>query len=131
MSGVAVDWYDAEKTILVHTFNFDWAVDDYYDSINKGRTLMMSAPHTVHAVMDFTYTHNNYGNPMQMARYAEMQAPPNIGERFLVHPSFVTRQLIPLLHRLNFNIVKQVHIVDTLEDVATYVHKLKRENQHS
>jgi len=123
---IQVQWLDAKQTILVHTFDVKWHIDEFYESIDQAHIMMTSVQHTVHSVLDFTRSVMNHGNRIQMVRYANKKAPSNIGHRIMIRPSYLMRQLIPSLQRLNLDIIQGVHLTDTLDEAITLIHALEQ-----
>src|SRR5689334_20286455 len=49
---ITVDWYNAEKTALIYTYEGPWTWYDFDTVVSYGNSLMQSVPHTVHVVVD-------------------------------------------------------------------------------
>jgi hypothetical protein len=49
---ITVDWYNAEKTALIYTYDGPWTWGEFDAVVAQGNALMQSVPYTVHAILD-------------------------------------------------------------------------------
>ena len=49
---ITVDWYNAEKTAIIYTYDGPWTWNDFDTVVTQGNMLIKSVPYIVHVVVD-------------------------------------------------------------------------------
>lgn len=52
--GIAIDWANAEHTLLIYTFSAAWDWDHYYAVTDMGRDMIAGENHYVDVIFDFS-----------------------------------------------------------------------------
>jgi beta-galactosidase GanA len=78
--GVTHRWYDADKTILLHTYAGDWTMDDFYQIVDDTYTLITSVTHSVDVVIDMSQQ-GRAPNLMSGLSYAQRKNAPTSARR--------------------------------------------------
>jgi hypothetical protein len=116
-----IEWHNEEKTILLHIYEGDLIIDDYYHVIDESNKVISSQPHTVHTVLinqDLTSRPPSLASTM---RYANRNMPPNQGIQFILKPPLFTRVMVNLARTLAPRMVDKVCFVDSLKEAENIV----------
>src|SRR4051794_37738307 len=72
-----MDWDNAERTLILVTFEGVWEADDIYRMINKGVSMLESVDHPVDSIFDFTASTFSPKNLLSTAEKMETSLHPN------------------------------------------------------
>lgn len=86
---VTVRWDNHERTILRYFFEGDWTIEDYYQKLEHGRTMMKGVSHPVCILNDMRRATNYPPNFVTHARTIIKNRPHNTGLAvFLANSAF-------------------------------------------
>lgn len=117
MAHLALDWDNAEKTILRLTLYDGWTWDDVFELNPVALKLVRDADHTVYVLIDFTHTRDlPSGATMHLAAILSGY-PPNLGLVVAVTQHTLVNRMINVVRIvLAGRLAQQFQVVDTFDD---------------
>ena len=75
--GIHLAWDDDAKTILCHTYDGNWTVDDLYNAIDQSAQWLQERDYPVDLIIDMRTSASPPPGVLSVYHYAEKKAPPN------------------------------------------------------
>ena len=73
------EWFNPEKTIIIHRFDGNWTVQDYYQSIKESGELLSNVDYTVTHFLDMRKSNGLPGGFFSALRGSSKKWHPNSG----------------------------------------------------
>lgn len=119
---ITVDWYSAEKTALIYTYDGSWTWNDYDTVISQGNAMMQSMPYIVHVVV---HLKSGVQIPTDVIsnrsrQHIEAMTPPNHGKLIVYGLNPVLNLMVSTVKRIAPQWVENRHAVfiHSLDEIA-------------
>jgi hypothetical protein len=118
-----IEWDRADHTVIRHTFEGQWTLDEFIVSNDRLLKMIRAEPHTVHVIGDMTQTKSAPQRLLSISRYLENNMADNVGLIVLVDPGYFIQALINIASRLMPRFVATLRYAKTLEEAHALIDK--------
>jgi len=115
---IVVEWYDAEKTMIVFTFYEGWTVEAFKRSYQQALEMTATVTHLVGYICDLSDSPSFPVRIFEAAYYTERNVLPNLYMTVLVNPPRIAHVIIGTLRRVKLTIIDHITLADSVEAAA-------------
>lgn len=119
--GVNVSWDNPERTVIRHTFEDPWTLEEHKTSLYEIQAMVASQNHTVHSIADLSKTKTAPGRLMLNTRVAESIRQSNSGLLFMVQAPGLVKSIVRASERFMPKVAANLTIVDTCEEAYAII----------
>ena len=126
---VTLEWFNADKTILLETFEGSWTLQDYYDLVDRAADRLATVEHPVHIIVEATRSATLPAQMTSGMRYALRKLPPNQGIVVFVGANAFMRVLIGIAGKLSPRMADSLYTAETLQQAEEMITRHSAEHQ--
>ncbi|MEO8609276.1 MAG: hypothetical protein ABI690_15400 [Chloroflexota bacterium] len=97
---IEVSWGNPQQSVVYTVFGEIWTLEDNHQMIDDMYKLTTSVTHTVHIIMDFTYTKTSPAKLLSAGRHIEKRTVPNSGISVFVNANGFIKAMAQLLTKM-------------------------------
>ena len=112
---IEVSWGNPQKTVVYTVFGETWTLEENHQMIDDMYKLTTSVTHTVHIVMDFTYSKTSPAKLLSAGRHIEKRAVPNSGISVFVKANSFLKAIAQVIMKMFMKDTK-LYFADSLEE---------------
>jgi hypothetical protein len=125
---VSLEWFNADKTILLETFTGHWTLQDFCSLADQAADTLATVEHTVHLIVDLSNSAALAAPLTSGMRYALRKLPPNQGIIVFVGVDTFVQVAIGIMSKLSPRMVDILYIARTLQQAEAIITQLDAEN---
>lgn len=123
---VVVEWFDAEKQILLQSYRGDWGSADIHYAVETSFEMAETVDHDIFIITVFEKKSRSPKYLLDMANYLRDKSIPNVRLAFLVRPDVYLTSVIGLAHFLIPHYVSGLRVTHSLDDALTQIRGMSR-----
>jgi hypothetical protein len=123
-----LEWFNADKTILLETFEGHWTLQDFCDLVDQAADTLATVEHTVHIILDLANSAALTAQLTSGMRYALRKLPPNQGIVVFVGADTFVQVAIGIVSKLSPPMVDILYMAGTLPQAEAIITQLDTEN---
>lgn len=111
-----VNWFDEEKTIIVHYFDGKWTLQDYLQSLKDSELMLNTVDHPVTLFLDMTHSKGLPKGFMSVLRANAKRRHPNSGQVLMIGANPIILAFIKLFSKIYYNPNSRFFIVGSIDE---------------
>lgn len=119
--GIRIQWYDDNKDIIMHVYEGEWTLEDYYALIDENYKWIDSVSNRVDIINDLRETNTVPKGMIAPVKYAIRKAHQNEGINVLVGATSFIRALINSINEGSGQDFTEVVYTSTIEDAIRII----------
>lgn len=124
-----INWYDADKTIILMKFSAYWRWEEYYVAFTDIiKPMIASVDHTVHLIPDLLESKQKPLDGVHHAYTVLSNMPPNLGEVIVVSHNGFIAMLVRVFQRMKFtDLSTHMHHTTTITEALSIINAARPE----
>lgn len=123
--GIDIEWYNAEKTLMVQRYSGNWNSHDIYDTAEKAYEMIASVSHKVDIIIIYINSSQSISNMVASAslafrRYIDEHTHENTGMIVVIGASRLLKTALKV-KMLRPKSMDNAHFVDTFQEAVSYI----------
>lgn len=123
-------WADETKTILLHIYEGDLSLADYYAIIDANYAVIDSVPHVVHTILDQTRALSRPDNLALVLYYTQKRLHPRQGWCMVIAHQPRENLTLELGQRITPRLFQRVRAVGSLEQALCFLREHTNESTY-
>jgi hypothetical protein len=120
---IAIDWFDAEHTIIRYQFEGRWTWDDLYGAITQVNTMLASVDHKVDVIIDFERSLGVPPGALTHLRSNSLRAADNWNGGVFVGVNPFIRALLSAFLSVNRKLTERYAVANTMGEAQAIIQR--------
>jgi len=119
--GIELAWQDEEKTILCHTYDGAWTVQNFYDAVDTSRAWLIEVEHPVDLIIDMRTADGPPPKITSAYQYADRKVPDNQRLIVMVDPTEVMKAFNNVVGKIAPRASQYRYVVESMDDAIQLI----------